>query len=135
LRVNKVACLLWLLLGPLIAPAQECPRPPEVKVPHLLGLWRAEIEGVQGATLLFEKHPLYEDSVSGAINRNGEKGVVSGELEDGGLSMEESADGKRIFATWTGEIVDGSCGREIRGTWQRDGAAVAHRFVMKKLPS
>ncbi|MBC5765103.1 hypothetical protein [Ramlibacter albus] len=133
--MKKVACLL-LLLSPLFAAAQECPRPVDVKVPHLLGMWHAVIEGVpQGATLLFEKHPLYTASVSGAINRNGDKGVVSGELEDGEFSMEESADGRRIFATWVGAVVEGSCGREIRGTWQRDGAALAHPFVLRKLPS
>lgn len=133
--MKNVARLVLSLL-PLVAAAQECPLAHDVKVPHLLGLWRAEVEGVaQGATLLFEKHPFYADSVSGAINRNGDRGVVSGELEDGGFSMEESADGQHIYATWIGEIVDGSCGREIRGTWQRDGAALAHRFVMRKLPS
>lgn len=124
-----------LLALPLLAPAQPCPRPAEVKAPHLLGLWRARIDGVpQGATLLFEKHPLYIDSVSGAINRNGDKGVVSGELEGGEFNMEESADGQRIFATWAGAIVDGSCGREIRGTWQRDGETQGHAFVLTKLP-
>ena len=119
-----------LLAGPVLA----CPRPADVKPQDLLGLWRAEFEGVpQGATLLLEKHREVADALGGAINRNGERGVVSGELEDGEFNLEESADGVHIFATWIGEIVDGSCGREIRGTWQRDGAPLATPFVLKKL--
>jgi hypothetical protein len=131
--MRTVCAALALALGTATAAAQDCPAPAEVRVQHVLGLWHAEVEGERAATLLFEKHPDYTDSVSGAINRNGDKGVLSGELEDGDFNMEESADGKHIFATWLGEFTEGSCGREIRGTWQRDGAPLAHRFVMKKL--
>ena len=34
--------------------------------------------------------------------------------------MEESIDGTHISATWLGDVVEGSCGREIRGTWQAE---------------
>jgi hypothetical protein len=76
------------------------------------GLW-------QGATLLLEKHPEYAASFSGAINRNGERRQVAGDIEDGEFTLEESADGVHIAATWVGDVVEGSCGREIRGTWTR----------------
>lgn len=100
----------------------------------MLGLWRATIQGVaQEATLMFEKHPSYADSVAGDIVRGGVRGLLSGEVDNGEFSMEESADGQRIWATWVGEFVDGSCGREIHGTWQRDGAARGVKFVMKKV--
>jgi hypothetical protein len=105
-----------------------------VRTSDLFGLWHATFEGLaQGATLLLEKHPEDADSVSGGINRNGERGLVAGELENGEFNLEESADGTHIFATWVGEIVAGSCGREIRGTWTRDGAASGYAFVLKKL--
>ena len=58
--------------------------------------------------------------------------TLLGEIEGAEFSMEESADGTHISATWVGEFVDGSCGREIRGTWQRDGVEQAYPFVMKK---
>jgi len=117
------------------AQAIACPLPAEVMPEQLHGLWRAEFEGLwAGATLLLEKHPEYVESLSGAVNRGGERSVVSGELEDGEFTMEESRDGQRIAATWAGAIVEGSCGREIRGTWQADGAATSHAFVMRKLP-
>lgn len=110
-----------------------CPRAVDVAQPHMLGLWRAEFEGLwQGATLLIEPHPEYAQSFRGAINRNGVRGVVAGDVEDGELTLEESADGQRIAATFLGDVVDGSCGREIRGTWQAEGDPAARKFVLRK---
>jgi len=42
---------------------------------------------------------------------------VVGDVDDGQLTLEESEDGKRISATWLGEVTEGRCGKEIRGTW------------------
>lgn len=109
-----------------------CPQAAEVKHTHMLGFWRAEVDGRPGATLLLEPHPDYA-GFRGAINRNGERRLVAGDVDDGGLTLEESADGKRISATWLGEVVDGSCGREIRGTWQAEGDKKPRPFVMKKM--
>ena len=133
--MRGVAAALLCAFAACAAAAQgsDCPKPVDVTPVQLFGLWHAEVEGLpQGATLLFEKHPEYADSVTGGINRDGERGVVSGEIEDGEFSLEESADGVHIAATWIGEFVDGSCGREIRGTWQRDGETRSRPFVMKK---
>ena len=114
-------------------PPTACPPASEIAAAQLYGLWRAEIEGLPPqATLLLEKHPTYPDSFSGAITRGGVRGWLSGEIEDGEFVLEESADGRRIAATWIGEVVEGSCGREIRGTWQRDGDSRAHAFILKK---
>ena len=129
------AWLLMLLLaaGGATAQTKDCPKPLDVTPAQLFGLWRAEFDGqLPGATLLLEKHPRYADSFSGGVNRNSVQGVVSGEIEDGEFSLEESADGQHIAATWIGEIVDGSCGREIRGTWQKDGATMSVPFVLRK---
>jgi hypothetical protein len=118
--------------APPTAPA--CPAPAEVSAVHLYGLWRAEQDGSWHAgTLLLEKHPEYAQSVRGAINRNGERSQVAGDVEAGAFTLEESADGKRIAATWLGDVVPGSCGREIRGTWQAEGDPRARRFVLRKV--
>ena len=50
---------------------------------HLLGLWRAEFEGGTGATLLLETHPEFAQSVRGAINRDGDRALLAGDVEDG----------------------------------------------------
>lgn len=114
-------------------PATACPQAVDVTQAHLLGLWRAEFDGLwQGATLLFEPHLVYAQSISGAINRNGERGMVVGDIEEGEFTLEESADGKRIAATWLGDVVEGSCGREIRGTWQATGEKSAREFILRK---
>ena len=110
-----------------------CPKAGEVTQRHLLGLWRAEFEGqAQGATLLLEKHPELAESVRGGINRDGERGEVAGDVDDGEFTLEESANGINISATWLGDVVEGSCGREIRGTWQGEGERRAHDFVLRK---
>lgn len=131
----KALTVAWLLLaGAAPALAQPaCPHSSEVTATHLLGLWRAEFDqrGHVG-TLLLEKHPLYKQSVSGTINRDGERSQLAGDIEDGEFTLEESADGVRIAAAWIGEVVEGSCGREIRGEWKRDGAEAGTPFVLRK---
>ena len=117
------------------APLLPCPASREVAQRHLLGLWRASFDGMgQGATLLLERHPELADSVRGAINRDGQRALVTGDVEDGEFTLEESVDGVRIDATWSGTVIDGSCGREIRGDWQRSGDAAVRAFVLRKLP-
>lgn len=127
-----------LLLAALAASAPvfaqaPCPVAAEVTKAHLLGLWRAEFEGLwQGATVLLDQHPEYPESFRGAINRDGARGLVAGDVEEGEFTMEESADGKRIAATWLGDVVEGSCGREIRGSWKAEGEAAARGFLLRK---
>ena len=102
---------------------------------HLYGLWRAEFEGLaQGATLLLERHPQWQGSLSGGINRNGLQGRISAEIEDGEFVLEESLDGEHIHANWEGRVVNGSCGREIRGLWRDPNRMQAYPFTLRKLP-
>ena len=124
---------LWLL--PVLALAQPaaCPAPDETTQRQLLGLWRAQVDGNAGATLLLEPHPEYAQGVKGTVNRDGVRAAVSGDVDGGEFTLEESADGRRISATWLGDVVEGSCGREIRGTWQPEGAGAARPFVLRKL--
>ena len=115
------------------APAAPCPAPGEVGQRHLLGLWRATFDGLeQGATLLLESHPELAESVRGAINRNGERALVAGDVDDGEFTLEESINGTNISATWSGDVVAGSCGREIRGSWQAAGSGPALAFVLRR---
>ncbi|WBY00362.1 hypothetical protein PE066_12855 [Ramlibacter tataouinensis] len=130
------ARLAALLLGgaSALANAADCPQPAEVTPLQMLGLWHAEFDGLaQGATLLLERHPVYAQSLRGAINRDGERRLVAGDIEEGEVTLEESADGRRIDGTWLGEVVPGSCGREIRGSWQPRGEGKALGFTMRKL--
>jgi hypothetical protein len=115
--------------------APPCPTASEIAQRHLLGLWQATFDGLaQGATLLLEPHPELADSVRGAIDRNGARALLAGDVDDGGFTLEESVDGTPISATWTGSVIDGSCGREIRGDWQDAQDSTARAFVLHKLP-
>ena len=113
--------------------AAGCPSPQDVEPRQLVGLWRAEFDGLaQGATLLLEPHREYAGSLSGEINRNGERAKVAADLDDGDFTLEESSDGLHIAATWLGDVVDGSCGNEIRGSWEPAGGA-KRAFVMRRV--
>jgi hypothetical protein len=136
------AALMAVCSLPGLADAQEaaraasaiaCPKAAEVAQYHLLGLWRAEFEGLaRGATLLLEKHPEVAESVRGGINRNGERAEVTGEVEEGEFSLEESVNGVNISAIWLGDVVEESCGREIRGSWKAEGDARQFQFILRK---
>lgn len=113
--------------------AAPCPAAAQVSQSHLLGLWRAEFDDLpRGATLLLEKHPELAESVRGAINRDGERALVAGDVNEGEFTLEESVNGTNISATWLGDVVEGSCGREIRGTWRAEGEQRARGFVLRK---
>ena len=129
----QAACAAANAQGTAQLVSAACPKAAEVAQRHLLGLWRAEFEGLaQGATLLLEKHPELAESVRGGINRNGERAEVAGDVDDGEFTLEESTNGVNISATWLGDVVEGSCGREIRGTWQAEGGRRAIAFVLRR---
>ncbi len=117
--------------APTLSP---CPTPAQVKQADLLGHWRAQFEDLPPGALLLEQHPELADSVRGAITRDGERALVAGDVDDGEFTLEESVDGIRISATWSGTVIDGSCGREIRGDWQGASDRAALPFVLRKLP-
>ena len=130
--MKALALFLLACAGPSLAQG-DCPHASEVTATHLFGLWRAEFTGQGHAgTLLLEKHALYAGSVSGTINRNGDRSKLAGDVEDGEFTLEESADGVHIAATWLGEVVEGSCGREIRGSWKAERDAQSQPFVLRK---
>ena len=131
----QAACLGALAQDATQAAAIACPQATAVGRQHLLGLWRAEFEGLpQGATLLLEAHPEFAESVRGAINRNGERALVAGDVEDGEFTLEESLNGTNISAVWVGDVAEGSCGREIRGAWKAEGKPRQWPFVLRKMP-
>ncbi len=114
------------------APRPACPTAMQMEQPELLGLWQAELPGLPGpVTLQLAPHPEWNGTVKGQIQRPGGTAIVVGDVDKGKLTMEESADGKKVSGTWLGEVVDGSCGREIRGEWL-DANDNSHAFVMRK---
>lgn len=116
------------------APRPACPTALQMEQPELLGRWQADLPGLPGpVTLQLGPHPEWNGTVKGQIQRPGGSAIVVGDVDKGKLTMEESADGKKVSGTWLGEVVDGSCGREIRGEWL-DTNDNSHAFVMRKPP-
>ena len=112
----------------------RCPGPDEVEARDLYGQWRAEFTPASPlVTLLLERHPELSGSVRGVMLRGGERSWVSGDVDAGDFTLEESVNGKNISATWLGEVVPGSCGREIRGSWSTDDQSDKRQFVLRKV--
>jgi hypothetical protein len=99
---------------------------------QLAGTWQSAVDGLPAATLQLAPHPEYAGTVRGHLERDGARIEVAGDLDDGELTLEESANGRNISATWLGEVVDGTCGREIRGTWKAEGTPIGRPFVLRK---
>ena len=136
-KLGRMALAGLALTGSLAAtqPA-PCPDAEDLQAADLHGLWQARFDdGGPGATLLLEANPNWAGSLSGGINRKGERAQLAGDLDEGELTLEESADGRRIDAAWIGEVVPGSCGRELRGIWRRDGAPAGRAFTLRRQPN
>ncbi|MBK6006111.1 hypothetical protein JJB11_08380 [Ramlibacter ginsenosidimutans] len=121
-----------LLAGGAFADA-PCPAADDVTPQLLVGTWQADLQGSwNGAILQLGANPDYPGSLRGTLEREGQHLQVAGDLDEDGFTLEESADGQHIAATWLGDVAEGSCGREIRGTWTRDGETASRAFVLRK---
>lgn len=111
-----------------------CPAAVDTSQAQLLGRWRAELQGRSAPVLLqLTPHPLLRESVHGTLQRDGRMVLLSGDVDQGQLTLEESTDGKHISANWLGTVQDGSCGKEIRGIWSSDTTPpISIPFVLRK---
>lgn len=115
-----------------------CPAAADVDSRQLYGSWQAQVDvggTTQQATLTLAQNPRYSGSLGGTVVRGDAKALVAGDVDDGEFTLEESSDGRAITATWTGEVVEGSCGREIRGSWRDVADQSTHDFVLRRPPN
>ena len=112
----------------------SCPPASAMDHRHLQGTWSAQFQGnPPDAQLRLGPHPELTESVRGTLQRGSLTAQVVGAVDAGALSLEESDDGKRISASWTGQVVEGSCGKEIQGTWTPTASPERKiPFVMRK---
>ena len=73
--------------------------------------------------------------VKGSVIRDGSRLPMVGDVDDGTVTLEESADGVHITGTWLGEADPASCGREIRGDYLRGENDPPQPFVLRKQAS
>lgn len=112
-----------------------CPAPADVGALHLYGEWLATgTGGDTPATLRLGHNPEHPDGVRGTLRRGTAEILVAGDVDDGTFTLEESSDGRSIAATWTGNIMENTCGKEIQGTWTPASGSTGRPFILRKQP-
>ena len=106
-----------------------------IKAPQLYGIWQVSFTNPaaglpKSAVLLLEKHEEFSDSLAGIVSResvtaagHSDKAALAGDVEDGFVILDESSDNISISGTWNGELVQASCGREVKGLWKDTSAS------------
>jgi hypothetical protein len=93
-----------------------CPESAEVQPQQLHGAWTVQLDSTGPQwTLQLGPHPEHRGSLRGDLTQGTLRYPVVADLDKGEFTLEESHDGKRIAATWLGEVMPGSCGRALRG--------------------
>ncbi|MBY4594502.1 hypothetical protein [Ottowia caeni] len=121
-------------LDPLKAQsASACLAPKAFQSHHLFGAWRFELPGTkQTGRMTLRRHPEFSESLRGELRYGSTESIASGDIEEGELNLDESSNRVSITATWTGKIVEGSCGKEIRGEWHDVEKDVRSPFVLRR---
>lgn len=143
-RRTTATALLWLatcLFNSAQAQAPSCTEATEASQLTLLGRWSAQLSPLEAgplqplpttAELELWPHPELSASVRGRVLRAGSEALLAGDVDHGDFTLEESVNGKNISATWIGEVVADSCGKEIRGTWSQEQPPLSLSFVLRK---
>jgi hypothetical protein len=127
----------------------RCPDAIDVDAADMTGRWHAIFGGAgngsnagktandpsNDALIELGPHPDYQGSLRGSVTRGNSTSPVAGDIEDGELLLEESANGKNITATWTGRVLESSCGQTIEGTWNDALTSTTRPFTLKWIAS
>ncbi|MFV0680892.1 hypothetical protein [Ottowia sp.] len=101
------------------SPDIECPDVTRLHAAQLYGSWTVALSQTgQHGTLTLRQHPEYSASLRGEFSYGGHTSIASGDVEGGSFNLDESRDGKSLFAFWSGQLTPSACGTEIRGVWQ-----------------
>ena len=135
------ACIHWAnaqntpLNSPKNEPKKACPAAHTIKAPQLYGIWQITFTNPPAglpatAVMLLEKHEEFSESLSGIVSRDSvtatghmAKAALAGDLEEGFVILDESSNNISISGTWNGQLVEGSCGREVKGVWKDTSAS------------
>ena len=100
----------------------------------LYGEWRLRLPqaGLSGRMRL-SQHPDFSESLRGHIEYGAVKAIASGDVSAGNFDLDESSDGKRMTATWSGQLTLAGCGNEIRGTWTELNTERKSSFVLTRV--
>jgi hypothetical protein len=100
------------------------------------GTWVLVLRSGEGAAqtaqLLLKQNPEFAESLAGEFILNGQRIEVFGDIEEGVLELEESANGKDISALWKGRLAEGGCGQAITGTRRILAIQTEQSFVLRR---
>ena len=116
-------------------PKPLCPAVNSIRAPQLYGMWQVSFTNPPAglpktAVMLLEKHEEFADSLAGIVSRDSvtaaghtAKAALAGDVEDGFVILDESSNNISISGTWNGQLVEASCGREVKGVWKDTSAS------------
>lgn len=115
--ITSMAALLALSGCTSLPPV--CPDSADVQPEQLHGVWTVQL-GTAGPSwsLQLGPHPEHRGSLRGELTQGGQRYPVVADLEKGEFTLEESHDGRRIAATWLGEVKVKHCDWTITGERQ-----------------
>lgn len=133
--------------SPPVSPASAsmvCPAVGEANTTDLLGTWQAQWMAKEPLSttdaawptppqLVLQPHPEWAGNVKGQVQHGEQATLVVGDVNEGEVTLEESEDGRRISATWVGEVVDGHCAQLIRGAYFTDAHPDGIPFTLQKI--
>lgn len=114
-----------------------CPDMLQWDAARLHGAWDVELTDLdEYGQLELSQHPEFKASLRGHFKYADDDAIASGDLSEGHFNLDESRDGKRLYAFWTGYLVPQACGEEIRGEWERletsDQPGLKSAFVLRR---
>lgn len=110
-----------------------CPYDWQMSDKQLQGEWLASMADQQTVVrLTLGPHPEWAGTVKGTVQRPDSSYPMVGDVDQGHVTLEESSDEVHITGTWLGEVVEGSCGREIKGQYQAGEETQPQPFVLRK---
>ena len=132
-------------------PQSACPAAKTIRAPLLYGIWQITFTNPPAglpaqAVMLLDKHQEFSDSLSGIVSRDPvtagghmPRAALAGDVEDGFVILDESSNNVSVTGTWNGQLVQASCGREVRGMWKDTSASAPPEapevpFLMVKRP-
>lgn len=130
--------VLACMLSTAVPAHAACPAAEDLNAGMLQGHWQAELAATATSPaevwqLELAPHPDYPGSLRGVLVQGPLRFPVAADLDDGEFTMEESHDGRRIAATWLGEVDAGSCAQLLRGVRQiGSGGLAAQGFVLRR---
>jgi hypothetical protein len=96
-----------------------CPASADVQPEQLHGIWKVQLDGTGPDWFLqLGPHPEHRGSLRGELSKGTQRYPVVADLEKGEFTLEESHDGRRIAATWLGEVQVRHCNWTITGERQ-----------------